>query len=173
LSFKNNEFEFEEYLNQLSHQVTFPYGETYDTTNEISEYDDESSSPEDEESSFEVKLTKNTKSIPLANPYKKSKFFTGSLLNKQNLVLSTTTKSNLTTNTPTTDTNKKDLTAIEPAVIEGTTKPDTAIKNDVIKIGMKRKQKDPKKNTMNHKLKNKILMTESNDQKLKKEKQNC
>ncbi len=58
------------------------------------------------------------------------------------------------------------MTAIEPAVIEGTTKTDTAIKNDVIKIGMKRKQKDPKKNTMI-----KILKTESNDQKIKKEKQ--
>jgi hypothetical protein len=137
LSFKNNEIEFEEYFNQLSHQVTFPYGETCDTTNEISEYDDESSLLEDEEdeaSSFEVKLTKNTKSIPIANPYKKSKFFTDSLLNKQSLILSTTTKSNITTNTLTTDTNKKDLTAIEPAVIEGTTKTDTAIKNDVIKI---------------------------------------
>jgi hypothetical protein len=92
-----------------------------------------------------VKLTKNTESIPIANPYKKSKFFTDSLLNKQNLILSTTTKSNITTNTLTTDTNKKDLTAIEPAVIEGTTKTDTAIKNDDINIGMKRKQKDPKK----------------------------
>jgi hypothetical protein len=49
LSFKNNEKEFKEYFNQLSHQVTFPYGETCDTTNEISEYDDESSLHEDEE----------------------------------------------------------------------------------------------------------------------------
>ena len=58
MSSKNNEIEFEEYFNHLSHPVTFPYGETCDTTNEIGEYDDENSLPEDEEdeaSSFEVK----------------------------------------------------------------------------------------------------------------------
>ena len=49
MSFKNNEIEFDEYFNQLSHQVTFLYCEICDTTNEISEYDDESSLPEDEE----------------------------------------------------------------------------------------------------------------------------
>jgi hypothetical protein len=101
LSYKNKEVEFPEYFNQVSHQVTFPYGEKVEASCEINEIDDEKLMTELNEDEDEIgseenfKLAKNTKTKPIANPFKKSTFFTDSLLKKKELITQSTTNTPL------------------------------------------------------------------------------
>ena len=81
-SFQSNEITFSEYFNQLSYQVTFPYGEN-DSELEFDRDDDNENEVANDCEDTDDNKQSNCKKVQIDNPFKKSDFFADKLIKKQ------------------------------------------------------------------------------------------